>query len=809
MASVVAQVPFNSYTGNGVATVYSYEFQLLAAADLVATLNGVVTLDFVLSGVGVQTGGSVTFPVAPASGVVIVLNRVIALNRDTDYQYSGDLLEATLDRDFNRLWMSIQGVSSSIGGAVRAPYPEQMSVLPARAVRANTIQGYDGNGDPSVLVPVSGSAADVFLQLANGGSAAAGANIVGYSPLNAYTLGVGRRLNEEITTTGYASLQSAVTAAAGKRLFVIGAWTISAPVVILDNTHIILTPGSLVQSSTVNISMFTATAKSGIKIDGTGKIKMTGTGTAAYVAGVKLIGCTDCHVTGVVFEGMQWSAVMFGAGTTRCSARLNYVKAHLGTVQDANDIACYEDAVGNVIEANWLYGESVHGVLLQDPYTINGLTPKRNKVLNNDIGRHTGYGVAIYIPANVSAYTGSISGATLTVSVVANGVLAIGHAVLNSSTGVPYGVILSFGTGTGGIGTYTLDIGGWAVGSSSLVSSSLASTENLIQGNTIHDIEGSYATNRSSGNAVYMVGPGIGGTVIDSTIISNCCTFTLNRSLAPAGIGVNGVLPGMVRPLITNTSINGMPQGDGICITSCPGGVVVDGATINLPTTNNGAGVGGATMLGGGIRIENSSNVTVGDLDITVRGTGEGAFVYASASAMTDVTISGGQIVTNIGTGIRVDQAGGNTITGLTLDGPRVKANGASANAVRLASVIGGVVQLTGFAASQPAIYINSCTQLRVPAGHYTSNGAVAVETLGTCTGGFLDKAAYWSTGAASMKNAAIGFAVEWRSNASPAAGTWGAGDRTEQTVPVVTQPKGWRCTVAGAPGTWVSEGNL
>jgi hypothetical protein len=44
---------------------------------------------------------------------------------------------------------------------------------------------------------------------------------------------------------------------------------------------------------------------------------------------------------------------------------------------------------------------------------------------------------------------------------------------------------------------------------------------------------------------------------------------------------------------------------------------------------------------------------------------------------------------------------------------------------------------------------------------------------------------------------------------AAPAAGTWKVGDVCVQLTPAVGQPKGWRCTVAGTPGTWVSEGNL
>jgi len=45
--------------------------------------------------------------------------------------------------------------------------------------------------------------------------------------------------------------------------------------------------------------------------------------------------------------------------------------------------------------------------------------------------------------------------------------------------------------------------------------------------------------------------------------------------------------------------------------------------------------------------------------------------------------------------------------------------------------------------------------------------------------------------------------------NAAPLEDTWTVGDRVKQRVPAVGQPKAWMCTVAGTPGTWVSEGNL
>jgi hypothetical protein len=48
-----------------------------------------------------------------------------------------------------------------------------------------------------------------------------------------------------------------------------------------------------------------------------------------------------------------------------------------------------------------------------------------------------------------------------------------------------------------------------------------------------------------------------------------------------------------------------------------------------------------------------------------------------------------------------------------------------------------------------------------------------------------------------------------WQTTASPTVGSWLVGDRSVNSTPVVGQPKAWACTVTGAPGTWVSEGNL
>lgn len=50
---------------------------------------------------------------------------------------------------------------------------------------------------------------------------------------------------------------------------------------------------------------------------------------------------------------------------------------------------------------------------------------------------------------------------------------------------------------------------------------------------------------------------------------------------------------------------------------------------------------------------------------------------------------------------------------------------------------------------------------------------------------------------------------TEVYADAAPVAGYWRRGDRVIRLTPAAGQPKAWTCTVAGTPGTWVSEGNL
>lgn len=193
---VFEQDPFTQHLANGVTTVFAYEFMLLESADLVVYVDGSVASesDYMIAGLGTSSGGTVTFGIAPANGLVVLLSREMTLERLTEYQTLGDFRAVDVNPDFNRIWMALQGQLAILRGALRLPYPEQSNELPAASARANCLLGFDGDGQPLVVVPVSGDAADLAIYLASIADSTKGAGQVGYGPLNYEALTVGGRL---------------------------------------------------------------------------------------------------------------------------------------------------------------------------------------------------------------------------------------------------------------------------------------------------------------------------------------------------------------------------------------------------------------------------------------------------------------------------------------------------------------------------------------------------------------------------------------------------------------------------------------
>lgn len=120
--AVTNQIPRNVSTAAAGATVFPYDFKILDKADLQVTVDGVakvVDVDFTVSGVGIDSGGDITFLASMVGGEVVMRKRNMAFQRQADYQNLGDLRSATLNNDQDAPVMMIQQLGEEVARAVR------------------------------------------------------------------------------------------------------------------------------------------------------------------------------------------------------------------------------------------------------------------------------------------------------------------------------------------------------------------------------------------------------------------------------------------------------------------------------------------------------------------------------------------------------------------------------------------------------------------------------------------------------------------------------------------------------------------
>jgi hypothetical protein len=159
----------NSYTGNGVATVFAYSFRILASADLKVIVGGVtkvLTTDYTVSGVGDANGGNVTFVAAPANLAAITIERARAYKRDTDYQRSGSFDEETVDADFDATVMLIQQVEAITKRSFKAPVDvvtDQVLTSADWTARAGKALGFSGAGVLTLLSQLPNAVTTAFV----------------------------------------------------------------------------------------------------------------------------------------------------------------------------------------------------------------------------------------------------------------------------------------------------------------------------------------------------------------------------------------------------------------------------------------------------------------------------------------------------------------------------------------------------------------------------------------------------------------------------------------------------------------------
>lgn len=171
--TVSTEVDHNDYIGNGVTTSFPYTFRIFKKSDLVVQvvdLNENITelildTDYTVTGAGGYTGGNVILVTALANGHQISITRELPLTQETDLRNQGKFFAEVHEDAFDKLTMLIQRAFYNLSKVIKVPESGNW-LVPTIKLRRNKIFAWDHQGNPIAVLPESGSASDVMIELA-------------------------------------------------------------------------------------------------------------------------------------------------------------------------------------------------------------------------------------------------------------------------------------------------------------------------------------------------------------------------------------------------------------------------------------------------------------------------------------------------------------------------------------------------------------------------------------------------------------------------------------------------------------------
>jgi hypothetical protein len=160
--------PRIAYTAGAGQIVFTVPFLFFANSDLKVYLNGVlqtITTHYTVAGALNESGGTVTFLVAPTNAVTVLIVRELPLALTTHVPPSGPLDIPGLNFQFSRLVAMIQQIEDVFGVAVALG---NNSAVASGVVNDSSVAGASVKDALNSLLPLS-AAENAFLHANAGG----------------------------------------------------------------------------------------------------------------------------------------------------------------------------------------------------------------------------------------------------------------------------------------------------------------------------------------------------------------------------------------------------------------------------------------------------------------------------------------------------------------------------------------------------------------------------------------------------------------------------------------------------------------
>lgn len=176
--TVSSEQSFIEYTGDGTTKTFTIPFYFLLGSDISIAITDtsgsevvlVYGVNFSVVGDGSPSGGAATLNTAPASGYVVNISRDPPLTQETAYQENGKFPAKSHEKALDKLTMLIQAANHRLdvinSRAIKVPENGNW-IAPKIADRNNRLFAWDNDGKAIAVLPQSGSASDVMVQLAS------------------------------------------------------------------------------------------------------------------------------------------------------------------------------------------------------------------------------------------------------------------------------------------------------------------------------------------------------------------------------------------------------------------------------------------------------------------------------------------------------------------------------------------------------------------------------------------------------------------------------------------------------------------